>query len=42
MHRRAGIFQRIDEVLREEWRDEATIRQAFSLPLLADPEEAAL
>lgn len=42
MHRRAGIFQRIDEVLREEWRDEVTIRQTFNLPLLVDVEEAAL
>ncbi len=38
MHRRAGIFQRIDEVLCEEWRDEATIRQAHGLPLLNDTE----
>jgi DNA sulfur modification protein DndC len=42
MHRRAGIFQRIDEVLREEWRDEATVRQAYNLPLLAGAEEAVL
>lgn len=35
MHRRAGIFQRIDEVLREEWRDETTIRAAYNLPLPA-------
>ena len=39
MHRRAGIFQRIDEVLREEWRDEATIRQEHNLPLIADADE---
>ncbi|WP_129677574.1 DNA phosphorothioation system sulfurtransferase DndC [Candidatus Chloroploca sp. Khr17] len=41
MHRRAGIFQRIDEVLREEWRDEAAIRRAYNLPLLGidDDEE---
>lgn len=36
MHRRAGIFQRIDEVLGEEWRDEVTIRRAYSLPMLGD------
>jgi DNA sulfur modification protein DndC len=42
MHRRAGIFQRIDDVLREEWRDEATIRQAYDLPLLTNGEERVL
>jgi DNA sulfur modification protein DndC len=31
MHRRAGIFQRIDEVLGEEWRDEETIRREHHL-----------
>lgn len=41
MQRRAGIFQRIDEVLGEEWRDEATIRRAYNLPLLVEAEEAA-
>lgn len=34
MHRRAGIFQRLDEVLREDWRDENTIRHEYNLPLL--------
>lgn len=34
MHRRAGIFQRIDEVLGEEWRDEETVRRAHNLPPL--------
>ncbi|MGB1250476.1 MAG: DNA phosphorothioation system sulfurtransferase DndC [Candidatus Promineifilaceae bacterium] len=34
MHRRAGIFNRLDEVLREDWRDEATIRATYSLPML--------
>jgi DNA sulfur modification protein DndC len=33
MHRRSGIFQRLDEVLREEWRNEATVRRAYNLPL---------
>jgi DNA sulfur modification protein DndC len=33
MHRRSGIFQRLDDVLREEWRDEATVRRAYNLPL---------
>jgi len=46
MHRRSGIFQRINDVLREEWRDEAAIRQAYNLPLLvvdddSDDDEAA-
>jgi DNA sulfur modification protein DndC len=40
MHRRAGIFQRIDDVLREEWRDEMTIRQKYNLPNLEDSDEA--
>ncbi|HNP87509.1 MAG TPA: DNA phosphorothioation system sulfurtransferase DndC [Kouleothrix sp.] len=40
MHRRAGIFQRIDDVLGEEWRDETTIREAYNIPLLAAVEEA--
>lgn len=31
MHRRAGIFQRIDAVLREDWRDEATVRAEHQL-----------
>lgn len=35
MHRRSGIFQRIDDVLGEEWRDEVTIREAYNIPLLA-------
>ena len=39
MHRRSGIFQRIDAVLREEWRDEATIRQEHGLALLADADD---
>jgi len=42
MHRRAGIFQRIDGVLGEEWRDEATIRHVYNLPLVANGEDAAL
>lgn len=33
MHRRSGIYQRIDDVLREEWRDEETVRRAYNLPL---------
>ncbi len=36
MHRRAGIFQRIDAVLREDWRDEATVRAEHQLAAL-DP-----
>lgn len=40
MHRRSGIFQRIDQVLREEWRDEETIRKEHHLPLLDTVEEA--
>jgi len=32
MHRRAGIFQRIDSVLREDWRDEETVIQDYNLP----------
>jgi DNA sulfur modification protein DndC len=39
MHRRSGIFQRLDAVLGEEWRDEETIRQAYNLPLLLDGDE---
>jgi len=39
MHRRSGIFQRLDSVLGEEWRDEETIRQAYNLPLLLDSNE---
>lgn len=39
MHRRSGIFQRIDDVLRQEWRDEATIRREHGLPLLDALEE---
>jgi DNA sulfur modification protein DndC len=42
MQRRAGIFERIDEVLREEWRDEATIRAAHNLPALLDAEDETL
>ncbi|WP_119072013.1 DNA phosphorothioation system sulfurtransferase DndC [Aggregatilinea lenta] len=42
MHRRAGIFQRIDDVLREEWRDESTIRQVYRLPILEDSDETEL
>lgn len=42
MQRRAGIFERIDEVLREEWRDEATIRAAHNLSALPDAEDDAL
>ncbi len=34
MHRRAGIFQRLDEVLGEEWRDEETVRREHNLPPL--------
>lgn len=42
MHRRAGILQRIDEVLREEWRDEDTVRLAANLPLLERVEDTGL
>lgn len=42
MHRRSGIFQRINEVLGEEWRDEVTIREVYNLPMLIALEEAAL
>lgn len=42
MHRRAGIFNRIDSVLSEEWRDEATIRQSYNLPQLSDAEDIDL
>lgn len=38
MHRRAGIFQRLDSVFNEEWRDEITIRKAHNLPLLSENE----
>lgn len=41
MHRRSGIFQRIDNVLGEEWRDEETVRQAFNLPLLIEADDEA-
>jgi DNA sulfur modification protein DndC len=41
MHRRAGIFQRIDSVLGEEWRDEATVRLAYGLSVLADAEDGS-
>jgi DNA sulfur modification protein DndC len=39
MQRRAGIQQKIDDVLREEWRDETTIRQIYNIPLITDHEE---
>ncbi len=39
MHRRSGIFQRIDAVLGEEWRDEDAIRRAYNLPLLVDTDD---
>jgi DNA sulfur modification protein DndC len=39
MHRRAGIFQRIDEVLSEDWRDEATVRRDHHLPPLPQTED---
>jgi DNA sulfur modification protein DndC len=42
MHRRAGIFERIDDVLREEWRDEEEIRQTYKLPTLEDGDETEL
>lgn len=42
MHRRAGIFNRIDDVLRQEWRSEVTIRQQYKLPLAEDGEETEL
>jgi len=32
MHRRAGIFERIDSVLREDWRDEETVIDDYNLP----------
>lgn len=34
MHRRAGIFQRIDQVPGQEWRDEETVRRDHQLPPL--------
>jgi DNA sulfur modification protein DndC len=42
MHRRAGIFQRLDEVLREDWRDEETIRLEYDLPALEESDETEL
>jgi DNA sulfur modification protein DndC len=39
MHRRAGISNRINEVLSEEWRDEEAIRQKYRLPTMTDGEE---
>jgi DNA sulfur modification protein DndC len=39
MQRRAGIQQKIDDVLREEWRDEVTIREMYNIPLIVDHEE---
>lgn len=42
MHRRAKIFQRLDQVLSEDWRDEETIRQTYNLPLLEDGDETEL
>jgi DNA sulfur modification protein DndC len=43
MHRRAGIFTRIDDVLGEEWRTETVIRQQYKLPLTDnDAEETDL
>jgi len=39
MHRRSGIFNRIDDVLKEEWRDEITIRQKYNLPMFSDTDE---
>lgn len=39
MHRRAGIFQRLDEVLREDWRDEDTIRREYELPELDESDD---
>ncbi|MFN5678179.1 MAG: DNA phosphorothioation system sulfurtransferase DndC [Roseiflexaceae bacterium] len=39
MQRRAGIQQKIDDVLREEWRDEDTIRHIYNIPLIVDHEE---
>lgn len=42
MHRRAGIFQRLDDVLREDWRDEETIRLEYDLPPLEESDETEL
>lgn len=42
MHRRAGIFNRIDDVLGEEWRTETIIREKYKLPLNANDEEAGI
>ena len=39
MHRRSGIFQRLDAILGEEWRDEETIRQTYNIPLQFDIDE---
>lgn len=39
MQRRAGIQAKIDDVLREEWRDEATIREAYNIPLIVEFDE---
>ncbi|MEM9955630.1 MAG: DNA phosphorothioation system sulfurtransferase DndC [Chloroflexota bacterium] len=39
MHRRAKIFQRLDQVLSEDWRDEETIRKQYNLPSREDTDE---
>jgi DNA sulfur modification protein DndC len=39
MQRRAGIQNKIDDVFREEWRDEATIREVYNIPLIVDFDE---
>lgn len=39
MHRRSGIFQRLDDVLREDWRTEAEVLNAAGLQLAVNDEE---
>ena len=38
MHRRAGIFERIEAVLREDWVDEDTVREKYKWPSMASTE----
>lgn len=42
MHRRAGISNRINDVLSEDWRDEDAIRLQYKLPNLQDGDETEL
>ena len=39
MHRRSSIFQRIDETLREDWRDEGTVLQQYGIASHAASED---